>query len=102
MEGGNGKNATMHSVKIKSTYRITHHSSTKNRNTNTTRKIKPQKMSDMTPREHFLARMNLPIGTTSFGIALTPEMIENNARIEKQIDEDIKNGYYNKWGLPKK
>jgi len=59
-------------------------------------------MSNITPREHFLARMNLPIGTTSFGIALTPKMIAINKQYEKDIDECIKNGYYKKWGLPKK
>ena len=41
----------------------------------------------------------MPIGTTSFGIALTPEMIENNARIEKEINQHIKDGYYKNWGL---
>jgi len=55
----------------------------------------------MSEMEHFRARMRLPIGTTSFGIALTPEMIENNARIEKEINQRIKDGYYKNWGYNK-
>ena len=75
--------------------------STKTNKTNRyTRKNKKQtKRSEMTEIDHFRARMRLPIGTTSFGIALTPEMIENNARIEKEINQHIKDGYYKNWGL---
>jgi hypothetical protein len=55
----------------------------------------------MSEMDHFKARMRLPIGTTSFGITLTPEMIENNACIEKEINQHIKDGYYKNWGLYK-
>ena len=57
---------------------------------------KQKKMSEL---DHFRARMRLPIGTTTFGITLTSEMIENNARIEKEINQHIKDGYYKDWGL---
>ena len=63
---------------------------------------KQKKISEMSEMDHFKARMRLPIGTTSFGITLTPEMIENNARIEKEINQRIKDGYYKNWGLYKK
>lgn len=66
---------------IRSEYRNTHHSKN-NRNTQHTRKNKkPKKLSEM---EHFTARMNMPIGTSSFSIPLTPEIIADNARIARE------------------
>jgi len=100
MDGGNAKNTQLHHERIISNSRTTHKSIKIKTHTNTTRKnIKQKKMSEMSEMEHFRARMRLPIGTTSFSIALTPEMIENNARIEKEINQRIKDGYYKNWGL---
>lgn len=66
---------------IRSEYRNTHHSKN-NRNTQYTKKNKkPKTLSEM---EHFKARMNMPIGTSSFSIPLTPEIIADNARIARE------------------
>lgn len=68
-------------MRIISNYRNTHHSKN-NRNTQYTKKNKkPKKLSEM---EHFKARMNMPIGTSSFSIPLTPEIIADNARIARE------------------
>ena len=100
MDGGNSKNAQMHHEKIISNSRTTHKSINIKTHINTTRKnIKQKKMSEMSEMDHFRARMQLPIGTTSFGIKLTPEMIEINKRVERDINQRIKDGYYKNWGL---
>ena len=38
--------------------------------------------------------MNMPIGTSSFGIPLTPKMIEENERYYRDIEQRIKNGLH--------
>lgn len=97
MDGGSDKNIQLRHKGIMLNNRATYNSINIKTHTNTTKKNKKQKK--MSELDHFRARMRLPIGTTTFGITLTPEMIENNARIEKEINQHIKDGYYKNWGL---
>jgi hypothetical protein len=54
--------------------------------------------TDMTPAEHFRARMNLPMASSSFGIPATEEILKDIERCSKMIDERILNGTY--YALP--
>jgi len=69
----------------RSTYRNTRRS--KNRKAQHTKKNKSEMY-------HFKKRMNMPIGTSSFGIPLTPKMIEENERYYRDIEQRIKNGLH--------
>ena len=65
-----------------------------------TRSLKNNKKKQNTRKNHkrtnhFKERMNMPIGTSSFKIVLTPEMIAANERYSKDIDQYIKNGLIN-------
>jgi hypothetical protein len=57
----------------------------------------PKKRSEM---EHFRARMNLPIGTSSVGIPHTPEIKAEIERYAKEIDRRIKDGLLRDWDKP--
>jgi hypothetical protein len=48
-----------------------------------------KKEKERIAREHFKARMNLPIGTSPYGVPLTDEMIEN-ARLFNEAFENRK------------
>ena len=100
--GDNIKTTALHPIRIISNYRNTRNSTKTHKNTHTTRKNKQKKLSEISEIDHFRARMNMPIGTTSFGISLTPEMIATNEIIRKEINERSKNDYYKNWGLYRK
>ncbi len=90
MEGGKTENNDLPNISIISKYRNTRRSNNK-KNRNTKKNKKQKKLSEL---DHFKARMNMPIGTSSFGLPLTPEMIAINERYAKLIDQRIKEGYY--------
>ncbi len=90
MEGGKIEDVDLHHTTIISKYRNTRRSNNK-KNRSTKKNKKPKKLSEM---EHFRARMRMPIGTSSIGLPLTPEMIAINERYAKKIDQRIKDDYY--------
>lgn len=85
MEGGKIENRELNISHSK--YRNTRRS--KNRKAQHTKKNKMS--SEM---YHFKKRMNMPIGTSSFGIPLTSKMIEENERYYRDIEQRIKNGLH--------
>ena len=91
MEGGKNNNKEQNSKiatgDYSKTYRLKNNKNTRHTKKNT----KPKKRS---PIELFKARMSLPIGTSSFSISLTPEMIKANEECLKEIEEHLKNGSY--------
>jgi hypothetical protein len=72
---------------IRSEYRNTRHSKNNKKTQYTRKNKKPRKLSEW---EHFRARMNLPIGTSSFGIPITDDVRKENERIAREIDLRIK------------
>jgi len=44
-----------------------------------------KKEKERIAREHFKARMNLPIGTSPYGFLLSDEIIADNKRIEEKF-----------------
>lgn len=80
MEGGRiGNRELIHTATI-TNYRNTRCSKNTRKNRNT-KKNNRKKLSEI---DHFRARMNMPIGTSSFSIPLTPEMIANRERLAKE------------------
>lgn len=51
----------------------------------------PAKLS---ARDHFMARMTMPIGTSTVGIPITDAIRKDIERYSREIDERIKNGLY--------
>ena len=52
------------------------------------------KMSEL---DHFRARMNMPIGTSSWSIPITDDVRKDIERISKEIDQRIKDGLIRDW-----
>ena len=52
------------------------------------------KMSEL---DHFRARMNIPIGTSSWSIPITDDVRKDIERISKEIDQRIKDGLIRDW-----
>jgi hypothetical protein len=77
MEGGR-VSIKQSSITTMTENRNTRRSKNNRKSRKTKRNIKYKKMSEMSEMEHFRARMSLPIGTSTFGIPLTSEMIEEN------------------------
>ena len=48
-------------------------------------KEREQKEKERIAREHFKARMNLPIGTSPYGFPLSNKIIDDNKRIEEKF-----------------
>jgi hypothetical protein len=48
-------------------------------------KEREQKEKERIAREHFKARMNLPIGTSPYGFSLSDKIITDNKRIEENF-----------------
>jgi hypothetical protein len=67
-----------------SNHRNTRRSKNNKKNKNTRKNKNQKKLSEMSGLEHFRARMRIPIGTSSFGIPLTPEMIADGERIARE------------------
>jgi hypothetical protein len=93
MEGGQVKHKEINYTDILSNYRNTRRSKNNRnnrKNRNTRRSKNNRKHTKLTQREHFIERMKMPIGTSSFGIPLTPEMIADGERYSRDIDKNIK------------
>ena len=73
----------------RSNYKNTRRSKNNRQNSTTKKNNKPKRLSE---REHFRARMNLPIGTSSFSIPNTPEVMADIERYSREIDQRIKDG----------
>lgn len=101
MQGGNSNtvlnHATVMPTEMNSTVNGTRCSNHRNKR-NTKKNEREIRSTDMTPAEHFRARMNLPMASSSFGIPLTAEQLKDNERYIKMIDERIRNGTY--YALP--
>lgn len=72
---------------IRSEYRNTRHSKNNKKTQHTRKNKKPRKLSEW---EHFRARMNLPIGTSSFGIPITDDVRKEIDEYAKEIQQRIK------------
>jgi hypothetical protein len=55
-----------------------------NRKNRYTRRYNNRNQKKITEREHFIERMKMPIGTSSIGIPITPEIKADNERIARQ------------------
>jgi len=84
MEGGK----VDHHMAILPEYRTTRNSKSNRKNRNTHKNNKQKKLSEW---EHFRARMNLPIGTSSWGIPITDDVRKEIERYARDIDQRIKN-----------
>lgn len=91
MEGGKAKYKEQTYTDTISQRRNTRRSKNNGKNRNT-RRANNRKQKKLTEREHFIERMKMPIGTSSFGIPLTPEMIADRERYSRDIDKYIKDG----------
>ena len=58
-----------------------------NRKNRYTRRYSNRKQKKLTEREHFIERMKMPIGTSSFGIPVTPEIKADIERYSRDIDK---------------
>lgn len=93
MEGGKAKYRELNYTDIISQRRNTRRSNNNNNRKNRyTRRANNRKQKKLTEREHFIERTKMPIGTSSFGIPLTPEMIADRERVARDIDKYIKDG----------
>jgi len=91
MEGGKTINRELTSTGIVKDYRNTFRTKNNRKNRHTQKNKKQTKLNDM---DHFKARMNMPIGTSSFGIPITDDLRKKIERYSKEIDERIKNGEF--------
>ena len=91
MEGGKANYRELNYTDTISHRRNTRRSKNNRKNRNT-RRANNRKQKKLTEREHFIERMKMPIGTSSFGIPLTPEMIADRERVARDIDKYIKDG----------
>lgn len=82
MEGGKVKYRELNYTDIISDRRNTRrYNNRKNKNT---RRNNNKKQKKLTEKEHFIERMKMPIGTSSFGIPITPEIKADNERIARE------------------
>ena len=79
MDGGKIEDEPYYYLKVQKTRR----SKRNNRNTKKNKNI--QKEKERIAREHFKARMNLPIGTSPYGFPLSNKIIADNKRIEEKF-----------------
>ena len=82
MEGGKADYRELNYTDTISHRRNTRRSKNNRKNRHTRRANRNQKK--LTEREHFIERMKMPIGTSSFGIPLTPEMIADRERVARE------------------
>ena len=82
MKGGKKENKIKNKyVEVITDNRHTRRVKNNKQNKNTKKNKKQEIRSEM---DNFRARMNMPIGTSSFGIPLTPEMIADRERMAGQ------------------
>ena len=70
-------------------HRNTYKNNRKNRNTR-----KQKKHKKLSAREHFYARMRMPIGTSSMTCPITEDVRKDIERYSKELDERFKNNTY--------
>jgi hypothetical protein len=89
MEGGKTYNKElMHPVVI-ADHTHTYKNNRKNRNTR-----KNKKHKKLSAREHFYARMLMPIGVSSIRIPITEDVRKDIERYNRELDERFKNNSY--------
>ena len=81
MEGGKDKNSELANIQIISNHRNTLRLKNNRKKQNTKKHKKQKKQSEA---DHFRARMNMPIGTSSFGIPNTPEIMKEIERVARE------------------
>jgi hypothetical protein len=89
MEGGRTQNKELtHSITV-ADHRNTYKNNRKNKNTRKNKK--PKKLS---AREHFYARMRMPIGSSSISFPISEDARKDIEKYNKELDERFKNNTY--------
>jgi hypothetical protein len=89
MEGGRTQNKELtHPITV-ADHRNTYKNNRKNRNTR-----KQKKHKKLSAREHFYARMRLPIGTSSMTCPITEDVRKSIEKYKLEIEERHRNGMY--------